>query len=447
MKQTSFIESEPMEVENHSQTGMLRTLCYSLLYILSFHYVYVAYINPTFEYAHYTYLTFSNTALICTYLIALAPILAYKPTSEPAQAIAAMIYALSYVPTQLSLLFTINIDYFELLQVQILLALSMSILFYIARAGVQQRPFFIQFEFMDRLVTFATIISLIALIATNIDHMRIVSFEDVYDLRFEAAAASTSTIVGYMISWLSYCFLPYLYARGIIEKKWTYILIGLLCSILLYMATGSKASILLLPIIIGLSWLWGSGENFLPKLLFTMALTFAALIHLIPDDGLGMWSKSIIFVRVVGSSGWVASKYYEFFNAEGLTYYSHIGIINSLTNSYSYGDLSLGQVIGLEYSGSSEANFNASFWASDGFAALGPLGVLVITPFLAGLLYSINIVMGKFDSKLSTIWLTGFYIALLNVPLSTALFSGGGLLILLQALTIAQECEVDTRKP
>lgn len=413
----------------------IRTAGYSLLYILGVHYAYVSYIHPTFEYAHYIYLDHSSTSLFTTYFLAWLPIAAHRPSTDPAQAVAALIYTLSYVPIQLSLLFSVDIKYDHLVWIQVMLAGSMVVLFTVAKAQRKRSPQLVsnQFRQLDYIIGALALMATALLLVANAEHMRLVSFGDVYDLRFESAAVPQSTASAYLISWLSYCFISYLYARGLIYRKWVYIAAGLAMSLTLYMSTGAKTAILLLPVSMGLNWLWDNGRNFLPRLLGAMVVSILVLVLVLPDSGVWMWMKSIFLVRVLGTAGWTASKYLEHFGAEGLTYYSHIGPINALTHSYPFGDLSLGQMIGLAYSGSTEANFNASFWASDGFAALGPIGVLVVTPFVAGVLYLINRITLNLNPRFTVVWMGGFFMALLNVPLSTALLSGGGLVIFLLA--------------
>lgn len=408
----------------------MSTAVYAILYILCVHFAYVEYIHPTFEYAHYIYLPPQPVALLATYLLAWLPIVAYRPSVAPAEAAVALIYTLSYVPIQLSLLFTVEMEYAQLAGIQVMLAISMAVLFAIAMKGrklVHQTGS--RLANLDSVIGALTALSVVLLLASNAGHMRLVSFEDVYDLRLEAGTVEQSPVSAYLISWLSYCFISYLYAMGLVYKKWIHLAAGFAASLLIYAATGAKSAILLLPITLGLSWLCKSGRDFLTRLLGAMVVAIVVLGGVLPDAGLGMWIKSIVFVRILGSSGWVASKYLEHFGAEGLTYYSHIGPINALTGGYPFGELSLGQKIGLAYSGSTEANFNASFWASDGFAALGPVGVLVITPMIAGVIYLINRSTAYLDFRFTVLWMGGFFIALLNVPLSTALLSGGGLII------------------
>jgi hypothetical protein len=173
-----------------------------------------------------------------------------------------------------------------------------------------------------------------------------------------------------------------------------------------------------------------SGRQFLLKLLLSLTVGLLLIVEFIPDDGVLLWVKSILLVRVLGTGGWTMATYYDYFSSNGFTYYTHIGPINALTDAYPYGQYSLGQLIGLKYSGSVEANFNANFWASDAFAAMGVAGVPLVTAVLSAVFYFINRLASGYPTRFVVLWLSGFWLALLNVPLSTALVSGGGALIL-----------------
>lgn len=414
---------------------MIRTLAYAAFYIASVHYAYVTYIHPTFEYAHYTYLPPNTVALVVTYLLAWIVILSHRDSAHPSQSAAGLIYTLCYVPIQLSLLFTVEQEYLTvILPAQIALALSMTFIFLAARAGPKPQPgHFVNFKALDRGLGALAVCAMILIVVANVDHMRLVSFEDVYDLRADATSGPSNPFLSYLSSWISYCFISYFFARGIIHGRWLHLGLGVVGSLILYMSSGAKASLLLLPITLGLLVLWRHGPGFLSRTLFVLVVLILGLIFILPDEGAGLWAKSIILVRIIGSSGWTASKYFEYFEQNDRTYYTHVRPIDAIINSYPYGEYSLGQVIGIEYSGSPEANFNASFWASDGFAAAGILGVVIITAPLVVLLYLINRFTMAFQNRFTLSWNAGFFIALLNVPLSTALLSGGGLILLFVA--------------
>ena len=413
---------------------MMRTQISAALYIAFVHYAYISYINPTFEYAHYIYIQPEVASLVLTYLLSWSVVLAYRDTCHPAQFIGSLIYTLCYVPIQLSLLFTIQREYIVLFPVQFALAVSMALIFRAARSGpLQAVDGSYRFARTDRLLAMLTISALTLIVIFNREHMRLVSFEDVYDLRSDSTSGTTNPFLNYLASWVSYCFLSYFFARGIIYRKWMHLILGLIGSLILYMTTGAKSSLLLLPMTVGVILLWQKGPGFLSRLQISLIVLILVLIFLLPDDGVSLWVKSIILVRIIGTSGWAASKYFEYFDAHLFTYYTHIGPINAIFGGYPYGDYSLGQLIGIEYSGSPEANFNASFWASDGLAAMGLSGIYLVTIPLILILYLTNRLTLTYNNRFTVAWFVGFVVAMLNVPIATAMLSGGGFILFLLA--------------
>ena len=408
----------------------LRLAVITLIYGAMFHYAYVAYIHPSFEYAHYYYIATSSAQLLLTYLLVTAPVVAYRSSTAPATCGAALIFVVCYVPAQLMLLFNLERSPAELALVQGSLAASMAMLLWASSIGGRAGAPIWPVDRLSVILNFLTVVSIGALVLNYYKYMRLVSFEDVYDLRFESSIEQ-SVVANYLISWLAYCFLPFYFARGLLRKRWGDIGIGLIGSLLIYSATGAKAAILMLPIVCCLNVLMGSGRNFLLRLMIAMTVVIFLVIALIPDEGILMWIKSILMVRVLGTGGWTIATYYEYFSTHSFTFFTHIGPINALTGAYPYGEYSLGQTIGLNYTGSSQANFNANFWASDGFAALGVLGIPVVTVAMTGVFYAINRIASGCPPRFVALWLTGFWLAVMNVPLTTALLSGGGGLTML----------------
>lgn len=404
----------------------------ALVYGAIFHYAYLIYIHPTFEYAHYSYIERDVFQYLVTYFLIAAPVAMYRVSSAPATYGAALIYVLCYVPAQLVLLFTLDRAIGELILIQVALAVSMGVLLaastlgYFCRSSLEPKEGRLSF-----MLGVLTVFSMSLLIINYHQYMRIVSFEDVYELRAESNQIAQSGFEGYLLSWLSYCFLPFYLARGILRGAIGDVGIGLLGCVLIYMATGAKAAILMPFVVYALHKMIGSERNFLLRLMLAVMIAVFVAVALLPDEGALMWGKSILLSRILGTGGWTISKYYEYFSTNGFTFYTHIGPINALTDAYPYGEYQLGQVIGLHYSGSAEANFNANFWASDGFAALGIWGVPVVTMCLAGVFYVINRVASGHSARFVVLWLSGFWLAMLNIPLTTALLSGGGGLTLL----------------
>jgi hypothetical protein len=410
---------------------MVKVIPAALLYALVFHYAYVAYINPAFEYAHYDYYPPSFLIEVITYLSVLAPLLLYRRSQAPAATGASLIFVLCYVPAQLIILFTWQESAVELQTLQWSLAGSMAALFWASRMGVRSDlpP---QSERRLKPVMFvATAVTMAVIVAVFRDHMRLVSFADVYDLRFEASEVETSPLVDYPMLWLSYCFLPFFLALGFHRHRVVYLAWALIGCVIIYAATGAKAVLLMPVIIFAVYILTGAGSQLLLRLLLIMTVTVVLIIELLPNEGALLWVKSILLVRILGTAGWNMSKYYEYFGAHDYTYYTHIGPVNALTDAYPYGERSLGQVIGFEYTGDIEANFNANFWASDAFAALGVPGIPLVTVAMCAVFFAINRFSSGYSKRFVTLWLAGFWLALLNLPLTTALLSGGGALVML----------------
>jgi hypothetical protein len=410
---------------------MFRLPLATLVYGAVFHYAYVAYIYPVWEYAHYGYFAPSADALLFTYLLIAAPVVWYRASAAPAAYGAALIFALCYVPAQLILLFTWERPGGELALVQSSVAASMAIVLRTSGFGGGRSAPLRSERRIVPILGVLTLISVLVLVLTYRENMRLVSFDDIYDLRYEASDIKPGALVEYLISWLSYCFLPFYFTRGILRRNLADIGFGLLGSVLLYAATGAKTAILMPAIIYGLNLLFGSGKDFLFRLVTVLTVTTFLFVQLLPDEGALIYMKSILLVRVLAVGGWTMAVYYDYFSNNGFTYYTHIGPVNALTSAYPYGEYSLGQLIGLQYSGTALANFNANFWASDGFAALGLLGVPVVTGALCAVFFAINRVARGYSPRFVVLWLSGFWLALLNVPLSVALLSGGGLITLL----------------
>lgn len=404
----------------------------SLFFASLYHYAYATFVNPVFEYAHYLYLPAPFFGLFFTYLAVVAPVCYYRSSCSPASYGIELVYALCYVPSILVFLFTWQRSPFELMLVQFGLGSSM---FLLLRAPSWRGKSFSENKVPNKLVTsilgVVTLLAILELVRNYHSYMRFVSFADVYDLRFETNAVEIGPLSSYSIMWLSYCFLPFYFARGIITKSITDFGIGISGGLLLYAATGAKGALLMGGIVFGISVLYGSGKQFLFRLLFGLAAAIFFIAFLLPNEGPLFWVKSILLVRVLGTTGWTTATYYEFFTSNGFTYYTHIGPINALTGAYPYGEYQLGQLIGLEYSGSADANFNSNFWASDAFAAMGLLGLPIATLALGAVVRLIDYVSLNYNRKFVVLWLSGFWFAVLNFPLAVALLSGGGFITML----------------
>jgi len=147
---------------------------------------------------------------------------------------------------------------------------------------------------------------------------------------------------------------------------------------------------------------------------------------------------SLFFMRTISMPGQLASIYVDFFTNHPYTYYSHLGFVNKLTGMYPYGNEPLGRaVVDGAY------NANANFWVTDGIAAIGPIGVIIINILFFFLLLFINKMFDKKFSKFILLVFTPAIFALLNVSLFTTLLSCGMILLILILSVVDFDQEID----
>lgn len=414
-----------------------KLLLLGLLNAGAYHFAYSHFLHPVFEYVGFHYEPTTFMYLLWTYIIAVLPLTAARASNEPSAVGCALIYALSYIPIQLTFTFLWQVKTMELALLQTLMAMSMTVLFRAsapARIRVSAYNNNSVFFQRNRLTTAIHMLSVLGVIFLLLEYhsiIKFVSFDSVYDLRSDAAEIRSSTLTNYLIIWMTYCFGPFYIARAIIKGRKRDWASGFFILLLIYSATGSKLALLTPFFMFAMKYIDNDRDEFLVRFLTVVAVFVGLLVLLIPEEGILRWVNAIFLMRVFGSNGWAGAVYYEYFSTHGFTFYTHIGPINAIFGGYPYGDRSLGQEIGQYYLDSDTVNINAGFWASDAFAALGLMGIPIVTAFLAMFMKMLDAVSRYFPLRLINLWLLGFWMALMNVPLPTALLSCGGLLVII----------------
>jgi len=260
-------------------------------------------------------------------------------------------------------------------------------------------------------------------------HMEIVSFWKVYDLRLRSREIIKGTTVGYAIMLLSSVINPFLMSWGLVHKKIIFFSIGALGQIFLYSTTASKSVILsILFIILFYIILKGRQIYWSLKIVWGIVAVLAGLLIInlifeVDNDNALFLASSIIFMRLFGTPGLLSGQYHHFFQNNPLTYYSHVTGINLLVDNPYERPVSF--EIGYYFMGNIDLNQNAHFWATDGLAALGLLGIIVISIlcfFIFWLVDSLVVRHALIFTVLTTIFIT---LNLSNASLFTVLASGG----------------------
>jgi hypothetical protein len=403
----------------------------TIFFAAAYHALYIDYVHPMFGYMHYRLEHREWFQWLVIYAFAVVPSLWQKGHNDAVGCGISLIYLLLYVPA----LITMCAMWIEPFSDLIILALALMVGQIIIQLASKQgervstkkiSTIEVIAPNYQSLIAIITLASLINFIVDNISHMSLVNFADVYDLRFASRDAS-STLSGYLNMWLVGVSIPFYISRAIQCKKWSPLFFAIMISIVIYMGNGAKSA-LLMPIqayIVGL--IVAHNRNPTQFLAASMGVMMWVLYAF--DTELLNLFKSLVIMRLLSSGGWTMVIYHEYFSLHGWTFYSHINLIGAVFGkAYSLG---LGQMIGIEYFASEEANYNANFWATDGVAAFGSVGVIIISILMSALLRLVNKLSRYQNQRAIAVLLTGFWLSALNGSLFTSLLSGGGFFILI----------------
>ena len=255
---------------------------------------------------------------------------------------------------------------------------------------------------------------------------RIVSFSDIYDLRNAADDIMEGSSVHYAVLWLSAVIGPFLMAGGIVRKRTLLFLAGVGVQIFVYSTMGAKSvivSILVIPVFAFI--LRDKGASFGLKITWCCAFLTLVLYmgrSLGGDDSLFFSLMSLVFMRTFGSSGLTTAWYHDFFLRNPMTYYSHITGVNWFV-PYPYVN-PLGVEVGSFYSGDPTLDDNAHFSATDGLAASGLWGVILISVVCALVFWLLDSTAKGHDLRFATLIVIFEALNLGNISIFTTLLSG-----------------------
>ena len=411
---------------------------FSIFYLLG----YVFFLNRFFDYAGFVLYDKNLFFITFSCIISILPIIFYRGFKSISSIISVFIYILVYIPTILTFALGLNTSIFHIVYIQLLFCSIMCFLFLADRFVLVRNFDNKKFAFISaRIFLILTIISTIYLLYIYKGNLAFVSIKNVYEHRLANRIVGTDIVTRYLSLWLSSCFIPICLIYGLMNKKRFYFIVGTVTCIAMYMTTASK-SVLLLPIILfGLHALFSrfGVHQIYSSITILFSLSIIVLLLISPQPGsLIFYFSSLLMWRIIGCGGHLNLWYYDYFSNHPQTYYSHIGPINFFTKSYPYGNLDVGQVVGRFY-WTEDMNANANFWATDGIAAYGLAGVIIISIVFFFIIVLLNTITKKFDKRFILLLFIPFIVKILNTSLFTAMWSGGGIFIIIFLLFCKSE--------
>jgi hypothetical protein len=264
--------------------------------------------------------------------------------------------------------------------------------------------------------------------------MTVASPEDIYIQRAEAAAFGSAPIFGYFIMWQTYGLTSIVLAFGLLYRKRLYVFVALAALLIAFLITAAKMTFVIIAYVLFVHWQIRTGDLLKKPYKFVwpplLVLSFAAVLVNIVDiersDFLLFFVGQIV-MRAIGAQAMIMNAYAEFFASNSFTLYSHVTPISGFID-YPYAE-TLAKVISAHIVGTGDANANSGFWATDGIAAAGSIGVIIIGLVVGCFFCVVNAFLANADMRFVTLAFIPFSMMIANVSFFTALFSGGGLFV------------------
>jgi hypothetical protein len=421
-----------------------------LVFIACYQWVYIHWLNPTFDYFGYEYNPPSAGYLLFAWLLSALPSL-WMPLSidRPSKLIYWVLYLTVFIPSMFIPLFAGINKPSEVTRLMIVLFAGFAItgLSYRRPLLKLKPPRLTASRFWFGFTLIAVVCTVWVLIAFR-GNFQIASFIDIYDVRNAADDVMAGTLVNYPLMWLYGAISPFLMGWGLFYRRASVFGAGMLGQVLVYSCFGNKASILSIFFILGFYLLFRVRRfPFGLTLTWSLVAIFVSLsvCSIFAENEVGsvlFTGLTLVFMRTFGLAGLLTAQYYYFFQHNPLTFYSHLKLINLLIH-YPY-HYYLGSEIGYYYYGSL-VDTTAHLWAMDGIAALGLVGILFISVVCTLVFWLLDSAAQKHDPLLTALVVSYAAYNLANLPLFTTLLSRGlGLLIVIFYLMPREQSEASS---
>ena len=397
-----------------------------VIYAWVYYYGYIEFLNGYFDYAGFEIIDGrlqNDLFLLLTFSISILPLFLYRGIIKISSFLSVFIYYLLYIPIIFTFFFSLAGDVGFVILRQILFMIGMMIIFYADRFAFKKVIVFPTSFDIFKIVLFLCFAIAFYIAFVYRSNLQLVNFEEVYAQRSANQDFGNDNITGYLSVWLLNVLVPLCIVYSFFSKKKIYFIAGAFACLILYMATAAKSAVFMPIIMYGLYRLLLTKNLLRSFNIIGLALIVILLFSLMFEFNV---YSSILWARTVGNGGSLTKYYYDFFQNNPNTYFSHINFINSIGDYYPY-QQELGVVVGNYYWG--DANANANFWATDGIAAIGDFGIIISSVLLFLVFIIFNTVADRYNMLFIILVLIPYTLSLLNTSMFSSLLSGGALII------------------
>lgn len=406
-----------------------------LFYAIFYEYVYRVYMFPTWEYLGAEYNELSQYQYCAFVICGAIPLLYYNGFKTLASGISLVEYILVYMPLLLAVMVTKSMRTFEgslifieLFVVQIIFFKTDCVVLF---NSFWRKPYkYIPFQILE----LVTVILIIFLIIDNRHGLHFVNFFQHQDEMYELRADYSQTrgiLSGYILNWVGKGFLPILLVRYLCKNQKGKITLAIVGYFIVYMLDMQKIT-LVMPFVMILFYILVTKlkniQLYFPFIFISLLIVIPCILLHTLNNPIAYTLSSILIMRTQCVSGWLGSIYFNFFQAEchPFTYYTHIGIIKWITGAYPYGEKSLGVAVS-----EGAMNANANFMLTDGYAAGGILGILIVAIVFIIIKSILNGTGSRYNPQVLFVGFLPAISAMMNVSIFTSVLSSGLLIIYL----------------
>jgi hypothetical protein len=292
------------------------------------------------------------------------------------------------------------------------------------------RGFNSKFEF-NLIIVFILFSAALLVFYANV--IAVVAITDVYDQRDIVSEYSPNkTLAAYSLQWLIRVIAPLMIAIGIIHRRRFIKYLGFFGLLIGFFVTGSKFIVFLIPLMYAVHYFVLRKDKIVAedigKLLAGIMAAMLLLIEIYGEEveGLVGLVLSQVVKRAFSINGMTLGSYYDFFvnNPNPFTFYSHLGPVSWLID-YPYGEFGIGQVVGHFQVGLYTYDMSAGFWSTDGIAAAGYFGLVLIGLILGVILAIFNRWSANTNLSLLCLSSLGCVWMLADTSVFRVLLSGG----------------------
>lgn len=439
MTSISVLKSDriPGPLDIRIQPGRTAFIVLTVLFVEVFRSVYINDLSPIYSYVGLTYTQPSLLANVIIWILALTPAALLSPSlKKPSHFVILLLYICVYIPALFASLYMRLQSESEVILLSLALFAGLVILV-IASKG-KNDPFKSEppsskvFWTMLWTLFFGAAAWIIAAFGRS---LQLVALSDVYSsgLRMGSRAIFDQSNVGFAVMMMFGAVNPLLIALGLQKGSKLLLCAGLGGQVLCYSTGGFKSIVFSVLLIFLLHVVVRKRMQQAGHVLMVMSISVFLACHLTakmtePDN-----PSTLIFEATVSRAlvmpGQLVAEYADFFSR-----HPHLHLSNTKPFSWIMANPLNENVIFAvteEYEGDTGSTSNADFWAEDGLANFGLLGIVLISIVAGAVLRVADKISARYDPCFATMALSFAAFNLSNAPLTTTLLSGGLMLSML----------------